>query len=104
MSKGLYQFHWDCGRMGEVNGLFITTQEQVDKVVGNDVHFGEILGKHSDVYGTVEANEIKKLDVSSGVCDVLEKAVGRATISGYNPIDTYNEWLEDNKEEEEDDE
>jgi hypothetical protein len=34
---------------------------------GKEVYFGEILGKHSEVSGTLEEGEIKKLDLDSEV-------------------------------------
>ena len=28
--KLLAYFFWDCGRMGDVDGIFVTTQEELD--------------------------------------------------------------------------
>ena len=59
MSKDcLWKFHWDCGRAGDVEGLFIATEEEVENLIGSEVYFGEILGKHSEVYGTVEKGHL----------------------------------------------
>lgn len=49
----LYKFYWYCGRMGDVEGVFKAKKSFVESVIGNNVYFGEILGKHSDVYGTL---------------------------------------------------
>ncbi|ADQ53308.1 hypothetical protein 65p300 [Aeromonas phage 65] len=48
----LYRFYWDAGRGGSVEGLFVEDSEVVEKYIGSDVYFGEILGKHSEVEGT----------------------------------------------------
>lgn len=83
--KKLYKFYWDCGRQGDVEGVFIATEREVKNAIGCDVYFGEILGKHSDVHGTIEENEIKELKVSPTTVEELEKVIGK-TISGYNPL------------------
>lgn len=44
MSKVLVRFHWDCGRMGDVEGIFVTTKEDLERNYGKRVYFGEILG------------------------------------------------------------
>ena len=51
MGKVLVHFEWDCGRQGMVDGLFVTTQEKIDAAIGTEVYFGEILGKHSEIFG-----------------------------------------------------
>lgn len=81
----LWRFYWDCGRQGEVEGIFKATKEEVDAAIGKEVYFGEILGKHSEVYGEIEDGEI-----------VLESddpiVVKNAIESGYNPLDYL--WYE----------
>lgn len=84
--KKLWSFYWDCGCQGYVEGIFIATEAEVSKAIGCEVYFGEILGKHSDVYGTVEEGEIKELKVSQSTVTELLSVIGR-NISGYNPLD-----------------
>lgn len=90
MNKFLWKFNWDCGRQGEVEGLFVATEEEVNGIIGKEVYFGEILGKHSEVYGTIEDGEISKINLD---CETVEKvtALLGKTWSGYNPI----EYIED---------
>lgn len=76
----LWKFFWGCGRHGEVEGIFKATREEVEKAIGKEVYFGEILGKHSDVYGTLEDSE----------CELISDDpiyVMNAVESGYNPLD-----------------
>ena len=75
----LWSFYWDWGRQGDVEGLFKATKEEVEKAIGKEVYFGEILGKHSEVYGTLEEGEIKL--ISDNPMEVMN-----ATESGYNPL------------------
>ena len=82
----LWSFYWDCGRQGEVEGLFKATKEEVENAIGKEVYFGEILGKYSEIYGTIEEGEIEL--VSDNPIEVMN-----ATESGYNPL----EYLEENR-------
>lgn len=82
----LWNFSWDCGRMGCVEGLFVATESEVGSVIGKEVYFGEILGKHSEVYGMIEEGEITKVDVSSHAVEEVAKHLGYRW-SGYCPLD-----------------
>ena len=86
MSKYLWKFYWDCGRQGSVEGLFVATDEEINVALGKEVYFGEILGKHSEVYGTLEEGDLKKLDIESEAVEKIVRELGD-TWSGYNPLD-----------------
>jgi hypothetical protein len=85
MEKYLYRFFWDCGRSGDLEGLFVATEEQVKSAIGSYISFGEVLGKHSDVYGTLEERDIQKLDVSTEAVAEVSKFLG-SDWSGFNPL------------------
>lgn len=85
MEKYLWRFYWDCHRQGSVEGLFVATEKEVNDAIGKDVYFGEILGKHSDIYGTIEDGDITKIEVDSDVVNKLIPHLG-VTWSGYNPL------------------
>jgi hypothetical protein len=92
MSKVLVAFQWDCGRMGNVNGLFVTTTEELETLYGKEVYFGEILGKHSEIVGTVDRGDITVKATDPVFIDKLVEVMdGRLTISGYNPFDYLEE-------------
>lgn len=84
----LWSFYWDCGRQGEVEGLFKATREEIENAIGKEVYFGEILGKHSEVYGTLEEDDIEL--VSDNPIEVMN-----ATESGYNPLEYLNYYCEE---------
>lgn len=97
--KGLYKLHIDCGRQGEVDGLFISDMEDMHLLVtsGTTVYFGEILGKHSEVYG-----ELKEKDYTfvTNDKDVINLVESYDLESGYNPFDYLDEdWKEQIEEE-----
>jgi len=84
--RKLYKFECDFGRMGSLEGLFIATEQEVKSAIGKDVQFGEVLGKHSDVGGTLEDGDIVEVSVLQSTVVDLEKNVG-VNIGGYNPLD-----------------
>lgn len=91
MSKGLYKFFWDCGRMGVVEGAFVASVARVEKAVGSSVYFGEILGKHSEVHGMLDKDDLTLVTTDEKVLEVL----GDFSV-GYNPLD----YMEDDEDEE----
>jgi len=84
----LYKFGWDYGRQGVVEALFIADPRAVELVCGREVYFGEILGKHSEVYGELEESDLTVIDIPQEAIEALKKAVGR-TISGHNPLEAF---------------
>lgn len=88
----LYKFYWDCGRMGDVDGLFVASSDEVAEAIGREVYFGEILGKHSEIYGTLEEKDITLVsDDLEKVQWLLSVSGGWPTISGYNPLEYLEE-------------
>lgn len=88
--KYLWKFGWDCGRQGEVKGLFVATESEINNIIGKPVYFGEILGKHSEIYGTIDDGEITKMDLDSETVEKVAAILGE-TWSGYNPLHYLNE-------------
>ena len=90
----LFSFYADCGRMGHLDGLFIATQEEVDSAIGKHVYFGEVLGKHSEVEGTLEADEITLISDDQEKVNWLLDLLG-CNVSGFNPLDYVRDDDED---------
>ena len=91
MDKVLVKFHWNCGRMGELDGLFVTTREALREIVGTQINFGEVLGKHSNIYGELSEQDCVILCEDQAFIDKLLGYVGHNTIAGYNPFDYREE-------------
>ena len=98
MAKKLYSFELDYGRSGYLEGLFIAEEDEIKNLIGKEVYFGEVLGKHSEVYDDMTEEMFTVIDVPSEVVSILEEKVG-ANISGYNPLEYYEE-AEDEEEDE----
>jgi hypothetical protein len=94
MRKYLWRFYWDCGRSGDVEGLFVATEERVDNLIGQRVDFGEILGKHSEVYGVIDEADIEKIDMDEETIEKVCKILG-TNWGGYNPLDYVDDYDED---------
>jgi len=71
--------------MGDVDGLFFAHEDEIDEAIGQEVYFGEILGKHSEIHGTLEEKDIERLDIDGLTLQPLYDICG-TTISGYNPL------------------
>lgn len=91
--KYLYKFHFDCGRMGELHGLFVATQDEVDAAMGKEIYFGEVLGKHSEISGPLEPADLQRFTVDQTTLDSITTVIGN-TWSGYNPLEYISEGEE----------
>lgn len=86
--KTLYSFYLDCGRMGDLDGLFIADSAEVDRVIRHNAYayFGEVLGKHSEVSCNLNANMFEVKSTDQDFIQNLEELLG-TSISGCNPLD-----------------
>lgn len=89
--KVLAKFYFDCGRMGDLEGLFIADKEDIEAAIGKGVYFGEVLGKHSEVYGTLDPGDINIVSEDQSVVGVLLGIFGSGSISGFNPLSYIEE-------------
>lgn len=76
--KKLWKFKW-YSNYAFIGGLFKATDEQVENIIGKEVYFGEIEGKHSNVYGTIEKQEIELVSDNPIVVESVPEF-------GYNPF------------------
>ena len=90
----LYSFYWECGRQGDLDGLFIADSKDVEQLIGKQIYFGEVLGKHSEIYGTLEDKDLKVESEDQEKIIWLQRLLSN-TISGYNPFDYYHEDQQD---------
>lgn len=88
--KNLYSFHYDCGRMGELNGRFLATQAEVEANFGKMVSFYDVLGKHSEVHIRLSDENITLVTDNR---EFLAKAtdLGIDLENGINPLHYFND-------------
>lgn len=88
MKELIVKFKADYGRNGNLDGLFICTQDQLDAIFGKDVYFGEVLGKHSNVTVDLQKDDFEIISDDQDFIAKLKKVFKiTSTISGHNPID-----------------
>lgn len=90
----LYEFYWDCGRQGDLDGLFVADDADVQSAFGKSVYFGEVLGKHSEIYGMLEEHDLRVISDDQEKIEWLVNLLG-SSVSGFNPLDYINEDDED---------
>ena len=73
--------------MGYVEGLFVATEDDISNALGKEVYFGEILGKHSEIFGTLEKKDLELIDIDSETVEKIGKYFDGKTWVGYNPLD-----------------
>lgn len=96
--KVIARFYWNCERMGSIDGLFMCEKDELEKAYGKEVYLGEVLGKHSDIYGPLNPKDVTILTEDQDFIHKVEEIIG-LTLSGFNPL----EYLKDEEDDENDD-
>lgn len=99
--KVLAKFFWDCGRSGNIDGLFIAEKFAIEQTIGKHIYLGEVLGKHSEVYGDIDAGDIEIISEDPVVVELLLNLFEDGTISGFNPLGYIKESDDEDSDEEE---
>ena len=91
--EAVYKLHKYCGRLGDLEGLFIANKQEVQDLIdsGKTVYFGEVLGKHSDVAVSIQEKDISLVTADDKVIEVIRKF---DLENGFNPFD----YIEDDEE------
>lgn len=85
-TKVLWKFRWYT-RGGDVESYFVATREEVESKIGRALSFGEILGKHSWVEGTLDKEDLVEISEDQ---EFIEKFVELIGYTGYNPLYAMN--------------
>ena len=90
---GVYRLSFDLGR-GTLHGIFVESEEKVKMLIESkvEVYFGEVAGKHSDVYGPVEEGELELLTNDESFVSKFQEF---KLATGYNPFDYQDREDED---------
>lgn len=86
--KSIYRFTLDYGRHGFLSGVFSADDSDVEKIIGERIYFGEVLGKHSEVVATMEP---KMFTLLTSDPDFVAKFDEYRLDNGYNPFDYREE-------------
>lgn len=92
MEKLLVKYNESFGRMGKLEGLFVCTKDELESLNGRLVDFGEVLGKHSEVYTDKVYENCKAISEDPDLISDLQTVLDYPnTICGYNPFDYIEE-------------
>lgn len=84
----LYKFYKSFGRMGELEGLFVASDEEIKHLKGKALDFGEALGKHSEICFAFEKSQIKLVtedqDFIEKFKEILPNGVGTTPFDGLD--------------------
>lgn len=83
--KAIYKYVGDFGRQGMLEGVFVAEVEIMDGLVESDVevYYGEALGKHSEIYGSIDYSELTQVTTDSKMVELFELY---DLSSGVNPL------------------
>jgi hypothetical protein len=90
--NAIYKFYVDYGRHGDLSGVFVAEQEDVKNLIGKEIYFGEVLGKHSEVILKLKEEHLTEVTTDEKFIELFEKY---DLSNGYNPFDYYEENEED---------
>jgi hypothetical protein len=98
MGLKIYNFYMNFGRMGHLSGMFVVNdsgEKQLKDLIESKtkVYFGEVLGKHSEVYTSIPEDSITPVEATENEVEVVCRVLGvstkynYSTITGFNPLD-----------------
>jgi hypothetical protein len=86
----IYKMNIDCGRMGNLEGVFVADTDDIKKLIksGEEVYFGEVLGKHSEIFCAITKKHLTLVTTDEKFIELFEKY---NLSTGFNPFDFINE-------------
>lgn len=88
--KKLYNFYINCGRHGELEGVFVSTEEEINKAFNSKpAYFSDVLGKHSEYSIPLNGDNVTVLSGDLDFIEKFEKIVGKSV--GINPLNYIND-------------
>lgn len=93
--KAIYKFYADCGRMGDLEGVFVCEQNEIENLYGEEVNFGEVLGKHSEVSLTMSDKYFTEVTTDEKFIELFETY---NLETGFNPLDYVDDYDEEEDE------
>ena len=77
--QGLYKMNLDCGRMGELECLILADCDKINYLTTHEisVYFGEVLGKYSEISGTISKDEITLITTDENVIKIFKDYASR---------------------------
>jgi len=80
--KTIYKFKWQS-YFSLIEGIFCAEKEDVEKAIGKQVYLGEVSGKHSEVYGDLDWEDLEAITDNPEAVGIFEDY---DLTSGFNPL------------------
>lgn len=93
----LYRYYEECGRMGSIEGLLFLTDEQKKRYQENELHWDELLGKHSSGTYDFSDDNLEEIKLPEETKKVLHDVLG-SVISGPFDLDYFDEQINERDE------
>lgn len=87
--------------MGDLDGVFSAEQDEIKDIIGKRIYFGEVLGKHSEVFEVMEEEYFTEVTTNQEFIKLFDE-LGLST--GYSPFDYDLEETDNDSDKEEDEE
>lgn len=84
-NRAIYKFSLDCGRMGDLSGVFIAEKADILARMGAEIAYGEVLGKHSDIVQELTEEQLQLVSDNPNDIQLLER-LGIVSV-GTNPLE-----------------
>lgn len=92
MKEILVKYELDC-YYGKIEGIFVTTKEELEASYGETAYFGEVLGKHSEVEDYLSKESFEIVTTDTDAVDAFKCTVGFGF--GYNPLEYITDYSEE---------
>lgn len=89
--KLIVEFNLDCGRMGNLSSTFVCDKEDLESLYDEEVYFGEVLGKHSEVVATLDESNFTIKSDDQEFINKFSEIMGDYWSTGHNPLWHYEE-------------
>lgn len=86
--KKLYRFTQEFGRMGDLKGIFVAEESEINAIIGEAIYYGEVLGKNSEIFSILQK---EYLEILSEDQEFIKKFIEIIENFGFNPLDYYDE-------------
>ena len=84
MNKVLVQYRLNC-HYGDIEGIFVSTKEELEASYGETAMSGDVLGKNSEVWDFLGKDSYKILSEDFKEIEMFQRVIG--IDFGYNPLD-----------------
>lgn len=75
--------------MGSLTGIFVADKSRIEALIksGDEIYFGEVLGKHSEICGPLAENEIALVSDDPEIIKIFKD---HDMSCGFNPLEYYD--------------